>query len=128
MAKESIMTQQKINVLFVIHGLGAGGSERVVLNLARALDRSKFQVFLAAFAGGALEQSFEKSCERIFYIHKKEGFDINAIIQLYQIIKDYSIDIINAHHFMPFFYSFAGCKILGRKVCVFSIVRVTCGI
>lgn len=44
-------------VLFVIHDLGQGGAEKVLVNLVNNMDRTKFDVtVLALFAGGVNEQ------------------------------------------------------------------------
>lgn len=41
----------KKTILFVMHGLSAGGAERVVLNLVNNFDRDKFNVHLCLFNG-----------------------------------------------------------------------------
>jgi glycosyltransferase involved in cell wall biosynthesis len=110
-----------INILFVLPHLGAGGSERVVLDLARNLDPSSFNVYVACFSeGGLLTDAFRKACAGTFHIPKKEGFDPVAMWRLSRIIKHNNISIINAHHYMPFFYSFLGAKIFNRKLLVFT--------
>lgn len=44
-------------ILFVIHDLGHGGAEKVLVNLANNIDKTKFDVtVLALFAGGVNEQ------------------------------------------------------------------------
>jgi len=111
---------KKTRVLFVIHQLGVGGSEYVVLNLTQQLDPANFEVSVAAFGGGALENDFHKACENIFLIYKNPGFDYSAMIQMSKIIKNNKIDVINAHHYMPLFYSFAASKILNRRQLVFT--------
>lgn len=46
-----------IKVLFLIHDLGVGGAEKVLVNLVNNLDKNKFDVsVLALFAGGVNEQ------------------------------------------------------------------------
>lgn len=100
--------------------LDAGGSERVVYDLARSLDRDKFEIFVAAFKGGVLAESLKKECNNIFFIEKKRGFDPAAMFRLAHIIKENRIDVVNAHHYMPCFYSFLGTKILNGKKLVFT--------
>ena len=44
-------------LLFLIHDLGKGGAEKVLVNLANQLDKEKYEVtVLALFAGGTNEQ------------------------------------------------------------------------
>ena len=104
-----------INLLYVLPQLGAGGSERVVLDLARNLDRSSFKVNVAYFNPGLLVDSFKEAGAELFHIPKKQGFDAAAMWQIAGIVKNKHISIINAHHYMPFFYSFIGAKIINRR-------------
>ncbi len=48
---------EKLKVLFLIHDLGQGGAEKVLVNLVNQLDLSRFDVTVEAlFAGGVNEQ------------------------------------------------------------------------
>ena len=111
---------QKIKVMFVVIQLDAGGSERVVLDLASGLDSCKYEVYIASFKGGVLEDPFRKICKKIIFIKKGRGFDIFAMIKVSKIIKKYEIDVVNAHHFMPCFYSFLGTCIFNFKRFVYT--------
>ena len=97
--------QNKIRVLFVISQLGAGGSERIVLDLAKKLNNDKFDIYLLAFSGGILQPYFKKNCKKIIIYKKKFGFDILLILKIFLILLKFQINIINAHHYMPLFYS-----------------------
>lgn len=46
----------KMKVLFLIHDLGVGGAEKVLVNLVNNMDRSKFDVSVTALFGGVNEQ------------------------------------------------------------------------
>lgn len=51
-----------IKVLFLIHDLGQGGAEKVLVNLVNNLDRTKFDITLISlFGGGVNEQFLNKS-------------------------------------------------------------------
>ena len=95
--------------------LDAGGSERVVLDLARNLNLFDFDIYVAAFKGGVLEPKFREVCKEIFFIEKKTGLDLSAMLKLSKIVAQNSIDVVNAHHYMPCFYSFLGTRLLNRK-------------
>lgn len=112
--------ERKINVLFVLIQLKTGGSERVVLDLARNLDRSLFNVHAAFFSGGQLQGAFGEACRGLFHIHKKKGFDPGAIMQLSKIIQQKHIAVINAHHYMPFFYSYLGSRIFHKRKLIYT--------
>ena len=51
-------------ILFLIHDLGPGGAEKVLVNLLNHLDRTKFDItLLALFGGGVNEQFLRKDIE-----------------------------------------------------------------
>jgi len=112
--------KKKINLLFVLLQISTGGVERVVLDLARNLDRSLFNIYIAFFSNGNLYRDLSEVCRGLFHIEKKPGFDPGAMLQLSRIIKDKSIDAINPHHYAPFFYSFLGSKILHRRSLIYT--------
>ena len=49
-----------LRVLFLIHDLGHGGAEKVLVNLVNHLDRSKFDITVLALFGGGLNAQFLK--------------------------------------------------------------------
>lgn len=111
---------QKTRILFVMLQLDAGGSERVVFDLAKSLNSEKFEVFVAAFKGGVLSESLRRICKEVLFVEKKPGFDIYAMIKLANIVKKYRIDVVNAHNYMPCFYSFLGTKVLNFKRLIYT--------
>jgi len=115
----------KTRILFVMLQLDAGGSERVVFDLARSLDPEKFEVFVAAFKGGVLAPLLKNICNEVFIIDKKQGLDVEAMLKLVNIIKKYRIDVVNAHHYMSCFYSFLGTKIFNGKKLIYTEHSVT---
>lgn len=111
---------RKLRVLFVGVQLEAGGSERIIFDLARTLDQERFEVFVAAFRGGVLESKLRSFCKDVFIIEKKHGIDIGAMLKISKIIKKYRIDIVNAHHYMPCFYCFFGTRVMNGKRLVYT--------
>lgn len=47
-----------IKVLFLIHDLGQGGAEKVLVNLVNNMDRSKFDISVIALFGGGINEQF----------------------------------------------------------------------
>ena len=47
-------------LLFMIHDLGVGGAEKVLVNLVNNLDRSKFDISVIALFGGGVNEQFLK--------------------------------------------------------------------
>lgn len=110
----------KTRILFVMLQLDAGGSERVVYELARQLDRETFEVYIAAFKGGALTEPLRQLCREVVFIDKRAGLDPGAMFKLARLIRKYRIEVVNAHHYMPCFYSFFAAKMLARARLVYT--------
>jgi glycosyltransferase involved in cell wall biosynthesis len=110
----------RTRVLFMLVQLDAGGSERVVLDLVRGLDRDRFDPYVVAFKGGVLESELCELCVNVFLIDKKHGFDLSAMRQVARIIRENRIAVVNAHHYMPFFYSFLGARLLNRRKLIYT--------
>lgn len=55
------LVSNMIKILFLIHDLGQGGAEKVLVNLVNHLDRSKFNVSVTALFGGGVNEQFLKS-------------------------------------------------------------------
>lgn len=49
-----------LKVLFLIHDLGQGGAEKVLVNLVNNMDRSKFDISVTALFGGGVNEQFLK--------------------------------------------------------------------
>ena len=47
-----------IRILFLIHDLGQGGAEKVLVNLVNNMDRSKFDITVMALFGGGVNEQF----------------------------------------------------------------------
>jgi len=94
-----------IPLLFVLPGLGTGGSERVVLNLCREL-RDGFRPVVAALRGGELAEEFRALGVSVHILNRRGGIDLRLILFLYRLIRTYQIRVINTHHFVSLFYAF----------------------
>lgn len=49
-----------IKILFLIHDLGQGGAEKVLVNLVNNMDQSKFDISVTALFGGGVNEQFLK--------------------------------------------------------------------
>lgn len=102
----------RINILFLTVQLGKiGGSERVIYDLVSNLDREIFNPHVAWLVGHDVLKDFKKLDISLHYIPKIRKFDLKALNNIDMLIKDNCIQIVNAHHFMPMFYAYYGCKV-----------------
>ena len=61
-----------IKILFLIHDLGQGGAEKVLVNLVNNLDRSKFDISVISLFGGGINEQFLKGDVHYKSIWSKE--------------------------------------------------------
>lgn len=60
-----------IKILFMIHDLGPGGAEKVLVNLVNNLDKTKFEVTVISLFGGGVNEQFLSKEVKYKYIFKK---------------------------------------------------------
>jgi glycosyltransferase involved in cell wall biosynthesis len=104
--------KNKINVLFLTVQLETiGGSERLIYDLASSLDRNQFNPSVAWLNGDNILQEFVDLKIPLFHIPKIKRRDFSTFNKIKEIIIANNIHVVNAHHFMPMFYSYYGCKV-----------------
>lgn len=70
-------------ILFLIHDLGQGGAEKVLVNLVNNLDRTKFDITVMALFGGGVNEQFLKKDIRLIIGHKKAIRGNSHIMKLF---------------------------------------------
>ena len=58
-------------ILFLIHDLGHGGAEKVLVNLVNNMDRTKFDITVMALFGGGVNEQFLSKDIRLIVCHRK---------------------------------------------------------
>jgi len=110
----------KINVLFVVVQMKMGGSEHLVWDLVRSLDRDLFNPHVAWFYEEKPLHEFEQLGIPLFYVPKVKRFDFATMRKIGTIIKENHIHVVNAHHFLSLVYSFYGAKIVNNAKLVYT--------
>ena len=111
---------KRINVLFVMLQMKMGGAERLIHNLISKIDRSLFNPSVAWFIGEHPLNEFQDLEIPLYFIPKIKSIDFAAMRKLASIIQKHNIHIVNAHHFMPFVYSYYGSKVRGRAKLIYT--------
>lgn len=70
-------------ILFLIHDLGHGGAEKVLVNLVNNMDRSKFDITVMALFGGGVNEQFLAKHIRLIVCHKKAIRGNSHIMKLF---------------------------------------------
>jgi glycosyltransferase involved in cell wall biosynthesis len=110
----------RVKVLFLMPQMGMGGSERLVHNLIRGMDRSRFCPSLAWFYEAEALQEFRDLQVPLYYVPKTKRIDFSTMRRLAKIIQAEKIDIVSAQHFMPAVYAYYGCNLAAKKALVFT--------
>ena len=93
----------RIRVLQVLATLKRAGAERVAVELARGLDRTRFETAVVSlydpFPDG-LEPLLEKAGIRTWHLHKSTGFDPRMWPRLARAVREFRPDIVHTHSYV----------------------------
>ncbi len=91
---------QKKRVLYVIEELSRGGAERVVVELARRIDRRRFEPYVCCLREkGAMAGDLKAANVPVFEMHKRRSIDLRMLVRLCRAIRSLKIDIVHTHLF-----------------------------
>ena len=103
-------------ILFLIHDLGHGGAEKVLVNLVNNMDHSKFDITVMALFGGGVNEQFLSKEVRLIVCHKKAFPGNSHLMKLFtpkQLFRHYikeSYDIIVSYLEGPSARIASGCN------------------
>lgn len=92
-----------IRVLQILSGLRLGGAEFMVVHLAQALDRERFEVEVASIyapfpTSPALEQQLAAAGIPLVYLGKKKaGVNVRLYPRLHRLLRDFRPDVVHTH-------------------------------
>lgn len=87
-------------VLIVVPSLVQGGGQKFVMDLAKGIDRTKFQVRVLVYykkSGSVFDKFAEENGIDTVYLDKKVGLDFKFFKQVEKAVKDYNPDIIHSN-------------------------------
>ena len=107
----------EIKIAFVIWTFaGMGGSERVIYDIVRILDKRQYTIILISFEDGQVKGLYEKLGIKTYVIQKLGKNDSRVIYEIRKILIDEAVDIVNPHHFGPFLYTFIATRLSKVKL------------
>ncbi|MDD5680060.1 MAG: glycosyltransferase [Candidatus Omnitrophica bacterium] len=108
-----------VNVLYVILNLGQGGAERVVIDLAKGLDRSRFKPMVCClYDKGPFAGELEEAGINVMALNKKHRIEPSIIKRIAEIVKKNNIDVVHTHLWGPNFWGRIAAKKAGVKVII----------
>ena len=93
---------KKTNILFLTTGLGLGGAERVVFDICKNINKSKFEVSVIGISSEkAMLKSFYEEKIHAYVLNYRKNISkfFNSLIQISRHIHTHKIQIIHAHMF-----------------------------
>lgn len=109
-------------VLFLIHDLGQGGAEKVLVNLVNHLDRSKFEISVTVLFGGGVNEQFlaKDICFKSIFPKEFPGnsklMKLMSPEQLHKVCVKDTYDIEVAYLEGPSARVISGCKNVNTKL------------
>ena len=107
-------SQRRIKVMLAIDGLGLGGAEMVVRDLARFLDRDWFDVCVCCTKGlgGAIGEEMLRDGIDVFVLPGQQDgrVDYLTALKFRRAVKDRAIDIVHSHA-MPALLDVSPCRL-----------------
>ncbi|MFC1807901.1 glycosyltransferase [Candidatus Omnitrophota bacterium] len=90
----------KKRIAYVVWQLEPWGAERVVINLAKNIDRSKFEPYVICInEAGSVSDELNDAGIPVITVNKRSKVDIIALFRLIRIFSKYNFDIIHTHMF-----------------------------
>ncbi len=93
------MSNTRINVMWLIKGLGSGGAENLLLSAARHLDRDRFNYSVAYFLPwkDALVEDLESAGISTTCLNLRRSYDLRPWLSLNRKLRKGRIDVLHAH-------------------------------
>ena len=107
-----------MRVLHVLNTLETGGAEYLVLNIARTLDRSRFDLLVASMEGdGEIGEELRKLGVTTFTLNRRHGIDPLLVPKLTRLIRREKIELVHTHNVAPWLYAGVAARLAGAEVC-----------
>ena len=116
--KDSLKASEPLRILHIIGGLGLGGTEKMLLNVARRLNPNRFKSIVCTFDGGPLARELRASNIEMVYLKKRYPFDLFLLLRLVYLIKKKKINIIHCRLLRATIYGLLAAKITRTPVVV----------
>lgn len=92
--------RDRINVLLLTSSLERGGAERQVVELARSLDATRFNVFICSLSNdNPLAEQLGEQREQLTVIEKRSKYDVGLIRRVARYMRDNRIDVVHSFLF-----------------------------
>ena len=110
--------RNKVKILQVIGALNVGGSETMLLNILKVIDKNKFEFYFLCYSDKKFEYEDEikQMGGKIVRVKKKGLF--NFVRQIMKVIKTNKIDVVHCHTYYNSVYAIIAAKMSGIRVII----------
>lgn len=105
----------------MVDNLTFGGGERGFSQLSNALDKERYNIFIACSPGGELENRIKNIDVQIKFIDFRRQINSKIFIELMKIIKDENIHIVHSVGSRADFYARLAGKIAGAPIIISTL-------
>lgn len=110
----SVPVKEKIKLMHVSLSLGIGGLEKLVLALAKGVNKEEFTTSVCCLGSESdLSEELSRNGIPVFYCLKKEGLDFKFPFKLARLFKKEKIDVIHTHDSTTNLYALLGARCFG---------------
>ncbi len=111
------MKNRKIRVLQITHDLDLGGLQRVIVNICRTIDRSKFDISVLCLRnlGCFLPEVNSLKIPVTLIPQKKQGVDYLSFLKVAAYLRKNKPDVIHTHNTQPFIDGTIAALLTGVK-------------
>jgi glycosyltransferase involved in cell wall biosynthesis len=110
----------KIKILFVIENIFFGGGERAFAQIINALDKTKYEIYVACFPGGHFEEQI-KNRAKLLSIDLRNRFNLTNISKLARLMRDNKVQIVHTQGGRGGFFARTAAKIAKVPVIISTI-------
>lgn len=111
--------EARINILFMLPNFDTGGSEKLVIDIIRSLDKARFAPVLVVFFTGSYEKEYLKLGLPFYVVHDGAVRSWASTFSFIRsIMKRHSIQVVNTHHTSPLIQGFLPCRVFSGATLV----------
>jgi len=116
--KKPIAPKKKIHIMQVIFTLDFGGAERLAASISKNLSEDGFETSVCGLFGkeGPLAEAIRRQGNAYFYLNAGEKSRLQLFKDFRRLLKEQSVDIIQAHGVYVLMHSFFPAKFSGTKI------------
>ncbi|MFC1632009.1 glycosyltransferase [Candidatus Omnitrophota bacterium] len=107
---------KKLKLMYVVQNLNCGGLEKLVVELAKRVDRDAFRPSICCLLPPGpqeLSKELTKSKIKVTYMNKKEGVDYALFLKLANFFRQEKPDLLHTHSSTANFYASLAARMAG---------------